>query len=389
MRNPRTRFCAVLVAVSAAAAGAAEPTTRPTTDGAATVRFRHIRIDREEGQVVLDARVVLREGLLELLVCREDTKEHESILATPAKAAHLHAGLLSLGLTPGRAAHWTDAGAEARFVPPRGPELKILLRWTDEDGTTRRVDATDWIQPTGESDKPLNKWVFVGSRVLPDGRYWADVDGDVVSVANFASAVVDVPFESTAENVALEFQARTAAIPPLGTPVEVIVQPLPGAADSPYARKLLEIDRFGAMRIDGRAIRRDQIEPWARRYTRKHPKGFVRIRASGRARVADVDHAISELRLGGLRDYEVERLRPPLSLLPRTEAQLKRALASWEAKLAEPDELLEDPFEQADAVLDEIAAERCHLDRRRKLLDSYARHLRELLDKHAPDDEAP
>ncbi|MBS3734283.1 MAG: hypothetical protein KGY99_05080 [Phycisphaerae bacterium] len=383
-------WLAMALLATAATVNADEPTTRPAGDAPDTVRFKHIRIDRKAERIVFDARVVLREGPLELLVCRRQSKEHESILATPAKAAHLHALLLALGLTPGRSAHWSDEGPEPTFQPPRGPEVKIKLRWMDKDGKTRQVNATDWIQPTDETAKaPPNKWVFVGSQILANGRYWADVDGDVVSLANFASAVIDVPFESTAEDAALEFEARTEAIPPRKTPVEVIVEPLPGARKSPYASKLLEIDRFGEMRIDGRTIPLDRLDAWARAYIEKHPKGFVHIRAEGRARVADVGNAISGLWLGGLRDYEVQRLRLAMGLLPRTDTQLEQALAPWADKLARADKLLLDPRDEARAVLKQIDSELGHMERRRELLNQYADHLRALLEEHDAPQETP
>ncbi|HEX8199403.1 MAG TPA: hypothetical protein VF590_02870, partial [Isosphaeraceae bacterium] len=45
-------------------------------------------------RLILRARVVLREGYLEHLLCLRDTKEHEAILATPAPPRLIHAGLL-------------------------------------------------------------------------------------------------------------------------------------------------------------------------------------------------------------------------------------------------------------------------------------------------------
>ena len=47
--------------------------------------------------LVLRARVVLREGPLEHLLCLKGTKEHEAILATDAAPRRIHAGLLLTG----------------------------------------------------------------------------------------------------------------------------------------------------------------------------------------------------------------------------------------------------------------------------------------------------
>lgn len=389
----RAMFIVLLVPAVVSAPAQEAPDTRPAdgdeAGGPKVVEFEHIRIDREKRQVVFDAEVVLREGMLELFVCIEDTKEHESILATPAEARFLHAGLTALGLTPGRAAHWSDDGGEARFLPPRGPKLDISVRWTDEDGETHEATAADWLKPTDEAADELQAWVFVGSEVLPDGTYWADADGDVISVANFASAVIDVPFESSAENVALEYEARTDAIPPLGTKVEVIVEPLPGATESPYARKLLEIDRLGQLQIDGTLLTHEQLRRWATRFTARHPKGFVRIRADGRALVTDVSRAIREIRIGGIRSYEVQRLPLPDALLPRTTEQAKRDLAEWNEKLATPDGFLGNPHDRAREVVEQTRAEIDRLEARQELLREYAEQVEALRAKHPPEaDEA-
>src|SRR5262245_22371551 len=45
-------------------------------------------------RVILRARVVLREGQLEHLMCKKGTKEHEAIVATDAAPQMIHAALL-------------------------------------------------------------------------------------------------------------------------------------------------------------------------------------------------------------------------------------------------------------------------------------------------------
>jgi hypothetical protein len=48
----------------------------------------------------------------------------------------------------------------------------------------------------------------------------------VICISNFDSAMLDVPFLSTKDNDDLFFQANTESIPPLETPVTVILEPV-------------------------------------------------------------------------------------------------------------------------------------------------------------------
>jgi hypothetical protein len=370
----------------AAAEQAGQPRTPPggatAPAEAGVVRFRHIRIDTKERRVILESKVCMQEGPLELLVCKAGTKEYESVLSTEADGAHLHAALLALKLTPGLAAQWSGTGEQARFLPPRGPELSIKLKWKDNEANIRLADAGSWLKHVGRKASPPDKWVFIGSRILPNNRYWADVDGDIISVANFESAVIDVPFESTTENEALEFAANSEAIPPVGTPVEVIIAPLPGAERSPYARAMLEIDPQGHMRIDGRDVTADGATKWAEKYIRRHAMGYVLIRADARALVDDVNNAIVALRRGGVRDFDIERLRRRGPILPRSDKQVQQEMKAWKEKFSSPQDYIVDPARQARTTLKQIELELRQLEATKDLLEGYTQSLRSLLGKH-------
>ncbi len=74
-------------------------------------------------------------------------------------------------------------------------------------------------------------WVFGGSQLYDDPvtkkrRYAAD-DGDLITVANFGSAILDLPIASSANDADRVFSTNTDKIPPLGT--EVLVSLVPRA----------------------------------------------------------------------------------------------------------------------------------------------------------------
>ena len=359
-------------------------TTRPSSRHAGRIlKFKQMRVDLDRREIVFDAKVCLRKGALELLVCKAGTKEHESILHTDAAAAHLHAALLALGLTPGIPAEWSP-GRQPKLTPPRGPALKLTLRWKDKNGKARQADPSAWLAPVDTTVKAAlpKTWVFVGSDVLGSGRYWADVDGDVISLANFASAVIDVPFESSSSNAILSFKANTAAIPPLKTPVEIVVAPLPGAANATHARATLYLDRTGAMHLGPRVLKLNQLAKWVRQYVARHAKGRIVVRAVAEAIAHDIAMAKREIEMAGVADIRVEHLMSRQVPLPRTSLQLTEALREWKNKFPAAQELLVDPAEEAAETLQQVEAEMLRLKQRRILLARYAQELSAALERY-------
>ena len=386
-----------------AQAPAPRPPGRPGSAPAASrpagrvVLMKHMRVDLDKRQVILDAAVCLRSGGLEFLLCHWGKKEHESILTTKAMPSSVHAALLALGLAAGKGAEWFPPGngLPERYIPPRGASIRIVLRWTDAAGQARQADAGDWLSATGRAKpaaRQAKRWVFVGSDFLEDNSYWADADGQIISVANFASSVIDVPFESSdsnnpeaGENM-LSFQANTGAIPPLGTPVEVVLIPLGGAEKAEHARALLEIDRLGRLSIDGRPIALEQLRPWAEAFLSRHAKGQVIVRSRARAIAHDVTKVREELRIGGIFDVEEVKL-PPLEavrprILPRTGAQAAKALAKWRHKFADPGYYIHEPSTEAREHLKHIDRRIRETEQLKALLGEYRMNLQAALDRY-------
>lgn len=250
-----------------------------------------VLLDADGKRLILKSEVVLTEGLLELLACLKQTKEHEAILSVPCKAREVHAGLLALGAEPGTPVQFTPD-----FKPPTGQKIEIFLTWTDENGKRHRDPAQSWVRhatrryfieplaklPNGvefpkdknlkydekrgellwygsmtdderdlyfslSKDKAYRKavqslfdqtqlkemdasFVFPGSSFYTDERtnqeYYQAEAGDLISVANFASSVIDISAESSNTNEGLLFEAYTERIPPVGTKVEIELAPV-------------------------------------------------------------------------------------------------------------------------------------------------------------------
>ncbi len=194
--------------------------------------------DPKDRRLILRARVCLNEGFLEHLLCREQTKEHESILATKATPRMIHAGLLLTQAVKGHPVRYRP-----RFEPPAGTPLLVTVEWT-EKGEVQTLDAREWILDPKTKKTLAETWVFAGSDQFPDPEdatrtiYAAD-GGDLFTVANFTSAILDVPFASSGNDAERSYVANTAKIPARNTYVTLVIRPAkpieaePGKAADP------------------------------------------------------------------------------------------------------------------------------------------------------------
>ena len=181
-------------------------------------------LTKDRKSVVVQSMVCQRQAPLEMFACLLNTKEHESVLTVPVKAFVIHAGLLAAGAEPGTPVRW-----DPEYAPPTGTEIEIEVLWKDE-GKVRKARAQDWVRDVSTGKAMAQPWVFAGSMMYEDKEtsrkhYMADSSGDLVCVSNFASATLDVPIRSSDANASLMFEAFTENIPPLGTPVTMVLTP--------------------------------------------------------------------------------------------------------------------------------------------------------------------
>jgi hypothetical protein len=183
-------------------------------------------------RVLVEAYVCLRRGQLEQLLTRKRTKEHEAILAADVDAKYVHAGLLAAGAKPGSTIKYKKDGDKFIVVPPTGTRIKVSLQYLDKK--TKKlvtVPAQQWIRQIKTQKLLAHDWVFSGSAFYKDPLdetkmiYGAN-DGDVICVANFETAMLDLPINSSKSNDDLAFEANTEKIPPLETKVTIILEPV-------------------------------------------------------------------------------------------------------------------------------------------------------------------
>ncbi|MCA9128934.1 MAG: hypothetical protein KDB22_17730 [Planctomycetales bacterium] len=179
--------------------------------------------DKKSKRVVVDGYVALRQGQLEMLACIAATKEHESVVAVFSKAQWVHAGLIAVGAKPGTPVKW-----EPEYQPPTGSKIQVIALWKDAEGKKQVIDAREWVREVGTSQSLQTNFVFAGSIMWKDPdtgeEFYQAEDGDLVCVANFSTATMDIPLRSLSANAVRSFEAYTDKIPESGTPVRLVFE---------------------------------------------------------------------------------------------------------------------------------------------------------------------
>lgn len=208
-----------------AAAAAVQTPANGTPEGLTKLSEKNdVWLDTKRKAVVVDGQICLRAGQLEMFACPKGTKEHESIVSLNCLAEEVHAGLLAAGAKPG-----TPVSFNPEYKPATGPIVDVYVLWKDAQGNKQQARAQDWIK-YGKTGKPMAyDWVFAGSGFWKDPEtgqeHFKANGGDLICVSNFATAMLDLPVESSQANADLLFEAMTDVVPPKGTKVRVVLIP--------------------------------------------------------------------------------------------------------------------------------------------------------------------
>ncbi|GBD36193.1 hypothetical protein HRbin36_01314 [bacterium HR36] len=184
-------------------------------------------------QVSVAAMVVLRHGYLEhLLTTQAAGKNHESVLAADIDALHLHIALMAIGAKPGKPMEYREENGRRVFVPPQGERIAVRCAYRNNVGQLVIVPAQRWIRDVDKKQILQQDWVFAGSRFLDplepgEKPFFGANLGRVICVSNFSVALLDLPVRSTDQEAeGLLWEANTETIPPLKTPVSVLLSRL-------------------------------------------------------------------------------------------------------------------------------------------------------------------
>jgi len=258
-----------------------------------------VRIDWTEHTVEVDARVVLREGLIELFACTPGTREYESIVVVRGSPTHVYQAMGLVGLEPGSPVRYDEK--LQRLLPPTGQALDILVRYR-KAGAERTVSGRRWLMDVEKRRPPKSlPWVFAGSRVLGDGRLGAENDGTVVCVVDFDTALIAVGACHTADDAALWLAANTKEIPPVGTPCTLLIRAKPINVIE------VQLAADGSMRLAGKPVSVKQLVQMFKARKPDAGKATVVLRAGGKVPRKTIESTVESLVRGGIDRQSIVR----------------------------------------------------------------------------------
>ncbi len=207
--------------------------TSTTKPGTVVTPFEGVRVHAAAGRVEIQAFVCLDGGWLEQIACSPDTREHEALVVIKTRPSNIHAALLMAGVEPGSPGRWSYEDGTVSAVPPTGDHLDILVR-SERDGRIVEEPIGSWIiGATDERPFPDVTWVFAGSVFAenpdwmePGEHYVADLTGSIVGLVTFGDEVIGFrQVMADQESVeAMQWQVNTDHVPPIGTPVTLILE---------------------------------------------------------------------------------------------------------------------------------------------------------------------
>lgn len=201
-----------------------------------------VKINMKERCVDVESHICLEAGMLELIACTVDSKEHESIIAIDALPKHVHTALLLLGARPGNPAMRKaidDEGMRWIDIPPQGDPVDVFLVVNDEEGKPVERPISDFLVPSeefeggpadGEDAKfPTHTFLFAGSVLHGDGegprKYLSDLSGNVISISTFGDEVLCLPGIHSHANGRLAWQVDGTHLPGVGGKVTLRLRP--------------------------------------------------------------------------------------------------------------------------------------------------------------------
>ena len=121
------------------------------TDQDGSLKLPGISLNPVDRFIDINATVCLNHGLLELVACTKNTKEHESIVVLNARPIHIHAALLLLKAKPGRPAMQKVIDNEnLRWIPvtPTGEQVEVSLVFQNNKGKLEEFPISTFVSPT-------------------------------------------------------------------------------------------------------------------------------------------------------------------------------------------------------------------------------------------------
>jgi hypothetical protein len=195
-------------------------------------------VDKDKRTITVDCKIAPRKmedpkfqgktWPIEVIACYpypKGQKAHETVVTIDVKPSEVHKALESFGLKPGK-----PVRGEAK-EPPQGPEVSLFLEISDSGGRPKRVPIErTLIDPKTNKPMPKVQWRFTGSiRSKPDPAkdetvYGADMTGTLISIFPVTDETVFQTNLTMKEEKYLKLETDTKLLPPVGTPVKLVIE---------------------------------------------------------------------------------------------------------------------------------------------------------------------
>jgi len=180
-----------------------------------------IVVDKRAGTFTVPGRVhVLGQPLEYLATAPGGMKEYETLLEVDASGSEFNLACILLGLERD-----PKLGPFYQFsqAPLIGPRVTLDIAWV-EGGKRRQVSAAEALLNPEAGVKPETvEWVYTGSiSAQPNGQFAADVTGTLVGFVHDANSIIE-SVQGLGIGAYGSVSGNTALLPPVGTPIELIV----------------------------------------------------------------------------------------------------------------------------------------------------------------------
>ncbi len=223
-----------LIAQEASTQKPASPVTNtnaPITEiGPGQYQIGDVRLDKNARTLTFPAVLNMNDGLIEYLIVAYTGKTHESLLKTETQPFHIQLGLLLLGakgakfepLTAEPAGGPISASALLKegTKPVPGDPVRIAIQWNFKE-QKKGGPIEDYIL-NNSTKAPMTRgdFIFNGSRVWK-GTFIAQREGSIVSTITDYDALINNPRPGHDHDDNWQIIAKD--LPPLGTPVQVVI----------------------------------------------------------------------------------------------------------------------------------------------------------------------
>ena len=209
-----------------------------TKTGDNTYEMGGIQFNSATREIRIPTKVNMTEGVIEYALVTENGKTHESLLNTKVRPFDVNVAMLLCHYEP-------HAGDIIQLLRDPTPELKTMAaKKMEKPGANHVLLTVEWSDKDGKHTAPIGKWIhnerenktldlpfwiYNGSD-MGDGIFMADGDGSFISVHFDLVGIIGSNAKWLGDDN--NWQLETKAIPPVGSPVTLIISPAPSAKSS-------------------------------------------------------------------------------------------------------------------------------------------------------------